>query len=109
MTESLDQPVGLEKPAPERPKSTLDAAREKLHGMTDSVREQAARASELARERYGTASQTLRDGYGRASADLDKLGKDVGAYVRDNPGRSVLAAAAAGFVLGLLVRRSRRH
>jgi ElaB/YqjD/DUF883 family membrane-anchored ribosome-binding protein len=29
--------------------------------------------------------------------------------VRDNPGRSVLAAATAGFVIGLLVRRGRRH
>ena len=76
--------------------------------MTESVREQATRASELARERYGTAAQTLRDGYGRATADLDKLSKDVGTYVRDNPGRSVIAAAAAGFLLGLLVRRGRR-
>ena len=97
----------LEKP--EKPKTSLDSAREKLHDVSETVKQQASRASEVARERYDTATQTLRTGYDRASKDLDKLSQDVGAYVRDNPGRSVLAAAAAGFFLGLLVRRGRRH
>ena len=93
----------------EKPKTSLDTAREKLHEVSENVRQQASRASDLARERYDTAAQSLREGYDRASKDLDKLSKDVSAYVRDNPGRSVLAAAAAGFFLGLLVRRGRRH
>ena len=109
MTDSHEQSVGLDSPPAEHPKSSLDAAREKFQGMTQSMRDQASRASDAARERYGTAAQTLRVGYGRASADLDKLSKDVGTYVRDNPGRSVVAAAAAGFLIGLLVRRSRRR
>jgi ElaB/YqjD/DUF883 family membrane-anchored ribosome-binding protein len=96
---------GLEKPKA----SPLDSARDKLHEVSESVKQQANRAGEVARERYDAAAQTLREGYGRATQDLDKLAKDVGAYVRDNPGRSVLAAAAAGFFLGLLVRRGRRH
>jgi ElaB/YqjD/DUF883 family membrane-anchored ribosome-binding protein len=93
----------------DKPKTTMETAREKLHEVSENVKHQASRAGELARERYDSAAQTLRGGYERASKDLDKLGKDVSAYVRDNPGRSVLAAAAAGFVLGLLVRRGRRH
>ncbi|HVR30202.1 MAG TPA: hypothetical protein VMS86_11800 [Thermoanaerobaculia bacterium] len=87
----------------------MDSAREKLHDVSESVKQQAGRASEVARERYDAAAQTLRTGYDRASKDLDKLSQDVSTYVRDNPGRSVLAAAAAGFFLGLLVRRGRRH
>jgi ElaB/YqjD/DUF883 family membrane-anchored ribosome-binding protein len=93
----------------EKAKSAIDSAKEKLHDVSESVRQQASRASEVARERYDAAAHTLREGYGRASKDLDKLSKDVSAYVRDNPGRSVLAAAAAGFFIGLLVRRGRRH
>ena len=93
----------------EKPKSSLDSARDKLHEVSESVKQQASRATDVARERYDVAAQTLREGYARATKDLDKLSKDVGAYVRDNPGRSVLAAAAVGFVLGLLVRRGRRH
>jgi ElaB/YqjD/DUF883 family membrane-anchored ribosome-binding protein len=99
MSESLEKPKS----------STLDTARDKVREVSESVRQQASRATDLAKERYDTAAQTLREGYDRATKDLDKLSKDVGAYVRDNPGRSVVAAAAAGFVIGLLVRRGRRH
>jgi len=92
----------------DKSKSTVDTAREKLQQVSDTVRQQASRASEVARERYDAASQTLRQGYDRAAKDLTKLGSDVNVYVRDNPGRSVLAAAVLGFCLGLLVRRGRR-
>jgi ElaB/YqjD/DUF883 family membrane-anchored ribosome-binding protein len=106
MTESLDKPKSsLDAHA----RGKLDTAREKLHEVSETVKQQASRATDVARERYDSASQTLKDGYERATHDLDKLSKDVGAYVRVNPGRSVLAAAAAGFFLGLLVRRGRRH
>lgn len=95
-------------PVTDKPKSTVDTAREKLQQVSETVRQQASRASEVARERYDAAAQTLREGYDKASKDLTKLGNDVNAYVRDNPGRSVLAAAAVGFCIGLLVRRGRR-
>jgi len=104
MSESPVVPVTTDKP-----KSTVDTAREKLQQVSDTVRQQAGRASEVARERYDAAAQTLRSGYDRASKDLTKLGGDVSAYVRDNPGRSVLAAAAVGFCIGLLVRGGRRR
>ena len=97
-----------EVPVSDRPKSTVDTAKEKFQQVSDSVRQQAGRATEVARERYDAAAQTLRQGYDRASKDLTKLGDDVSAYVRDNPGRSVVAAAAVGFCIGLLVRRGRR-
>ena len=105
MTEGLDKP----KSSLDSPRGKLDTAREKLHEVSETVKQQASRATDVARERYDSATQTLKDGYSRATQDLDKLSKDVSAYVRDNPGRSVLAAAAAGFFLGLLVRRGRRH
>ena|SRR6187401_466547 len=92
----------------DKPKSTVDTAREKLQQVSDTVRQQANRASEVARERYDAASQTLRQGYDRASRDLTRLGGEVNVYVRDNPGRSVAAAALLGFCIGLLVRRGRR-
>jgi ElaB/YqjD/DUF883 family membrane-anchored ribosome-binding protein len=98
-----------EVPVSDRPKSTVDTAKEKLHQVSDTVRQQAGRASEVARERYDAAAQTLRQGYDRASKDLTKLGNDVNIYVRDNPGRSVLAAAVLGFCIGLLVRRGRQR
>lgn len=98
-----------EVPVFDKPKSSVDTAKEKLQQVSDTVRQQAGRATEVARERYDAAAQTLRHGYDRASKDLTKLGDDVSAYVRDNPGRSVVAAAAVGFCIGLLVRRGRQR
>ena len=96
-------------PVQDKPKTTVDTAKEKLSQVSANVRQQASRAGEVARERYDAAAQTLRTGYDKASKDLGKLGDDVSAYVRDNPGRSVVAAAAVGFCIGLLVRRGRRR
>ena len=75
-----------EVPVSDKLKSSVDAAREKLHQVSDTVRQQAGRASEVARERYDAAAQTLRQGYDRASKDLTKLGNDVNVYVQRQPG-----------------------
>lgn len=39
--------------------------------------------------------------------DVAELSTDVNEYVRDNPGKSILIAAAVGFALGLLLRPRR--
>ena len=46
-------------------------------------------------------------GYDRVRKDVGELSTDVNEYVRDNPGKSILIAAAAGFLLGLLLRPRR--
>ena len=81
----------------------VDAARERMRdaGLSSKVRKASTRAGEVAREKLG-------HGYERARKDLDQLVGDVNVYVRDNPGRAVLIAASAGFVLGFLLRRDRR-
>jgi ElaB/YqjD/DUF883 family membrane-anchored ribosome-binding protein len=87
----------------------------RVRGMSDEVRKGAERASaeirrgyerasEVAREGYDDAARTARQGYQRMRKDLGGLSDDVNAYVRDNPGKSVLIAAGAGFLLGLLFR-----
>ena len=50
----------------------------------------------------------VRKGYRRVRKDAAQLSTDVNDYVRENPGKSILIAAAVGFVVGLLVR-GRRH
>lgn len=101
-----------------RAKETYDATRERLHAvggevgkryekLSEDVRRGAERASEVARERYQETSETIKRGYTRVRKDLDSLTSDVNAYVRDNPGKSVLMAAGVGFLLGLLFRGRR--
>jgi ElaB/YqjD/DUF883 family membrane-anchored ribosome-binding protein len=63
------------------------------------------RSADAARDTYNTAADKVQKGYKRASKDLSRVGRDVGEYVRENPGKSVLIAAGVGFLLGLVVRR----
>lgn len=72
------------------------------------VRDGRERAGEFAKERYSVAKERVGQGYDRARKDVDQLASDVSVYVRDNPGRAVLIAAGAGFLLGFLLRGDRR-
>ena len=96
----------------------LDSAREKFEDAAENlddryqrvardVRKTADRASEAAREKYRVAAETVREGYGKVKTDIKRVSNDVNEYVRENPGKSLLMAAGAGFLLGLLVRRRR--
>ena len=93
--------------ARERLHEVADDARQRLRHAREGVRKGAAHAREVAREKYEVASDHLREGYSRVQKNVDHLVDDVGEYVRDNPGKSILMAAGAGFLLGLLLRR--RH
>ncbi len=74
---------------------------------SEEIKKGYERASQSARESYDDASRSVRKGYKKVRKDFDGLSKDVNEYVRDNPGKSVLMAAAAGFVIGLLLRGGR--
>lgn len=76
--------------------------------VADSARENYGRVAETARERYGKVTESAREKYGKVRGDAGNYAREVGFYVRDNPGKSVLMAAGVGFLLGLLVRRGDR-
>ena len=101
------------------------SARDKFRQVTEEVRRSAERVSgevrrgaekvgtevrrsaQVARERYDETAENLREGYDRVRTQVGDVSTQVNRYVRENPGKSVLIAASAGFLLGLLVRRSR--
>ena len=105
----------------------LDAARERLGDVSEVVdhrlhearrgaekaaeragaelRRGAEAASSVAQARAEVAKEGLKRGYDRVRKDLGDASGDLDRYVRDNPGRAVLFAAAIGFVIGLLARR----
>ncbi len=90
----------------------LGVARERLKDVSSTaskeIRRGAEQARKVAREKYEVTSEQLRKGYTRVRKDVDGLADDVNEFVRDNPGKSILIAAGAGFLLGLLFR-PRRH
>jgi ElaB/YqjD/DUF883 family membrane-anchored ribosome-binding protein len=62
-------------------------------------------------DKYGAASGAVRDTYNQVrekveDVDFDGLADQVRGYVRSNPGKALLMSIGAGFIIGLLLRRS---
>lgn len=77
---------------------------EKAHGAGEYVRNGADSASRGAHHRLEDVAQRLDRGYTRAQADLSRAAGAASDYVAGNPGKSLLVAASAGFLTGMLVR-----
>lgn len=97
-------PTGTSTGAKARAGKVVDGMQDRFREASEDVRHGAERASDEIRRGYERASQAAREGYVRVEKDLQGLTRDVNAYVRDNPGKSVVLAAAAGFLLGFLMR-----
>jgi ElaB/YqjD/DUF883 family membrane-anchored ribosome-binding protein len=62
------------------------------------------RGKERARDTYQDVADNARRQYDRVRHESGNLTREVGFYVRDNPGKALLMAAGVGFLLGLIVR-----
>ena len=93
-----------------------EAAAQKAGQLRDYAGDKASELKSVATERI----EAIRDGAGETAGQLRGAATDqwkdtrekarelhitVEDYVRENPTKAVLAAAGAGFVLGLLIRR----
>jgi ElaB/YqjD/DUF883 family membrane-anchored ribosome-binding protein len=99
------------------------AARDKFQRLSDDVQQrykqvskdvrrgaeraskEIRRSADAARETYRDTTDKVQKTYRQASKEVQRVGRDVGEYVRENPGKAVLIAAGVGFLLGLIVRR----
>ena len=63
------------------------------------------KSADAARETYRDTAERVEKGYKRTRSEVKRLGRDVGEYVRENPGKAILIAAGVGFLFGLLSRR----
>lgn len=91
-------------------RASLDVAREKMGELYGRSRELAEEAYERAKVQFEKVSAEVKRGYAKVKAkieevDVKEVRDDVVEYVRRNPGKSLLMALAAGFVIGYLVRR----
>lgn len=86
--------------AGERMRDAKESAQERLHEAQDAARDYSRWAKERGEDFYHRIQDT-------SMTDVEKAVTD---YVRENPGKSLIAAAGAGIVLGLLFSGgSRRH
>lgn len=70
-----------------------------------------ARAKDFASDKYSAASDAVKDKYNRVrekveDIDFGEITDQVRTYVRSNPGKALLISVGAGFIIGLLLRRS---
>lgn len=91
-------------------RTSLEVAREKMGELYGRSREVAEEAYEKAKVQFEKVSAEVKKGYTKVKAriqevDVKEVRDDVVDYVRRNPGKSLMIALAAGFVVGYLVRR----
>lgn len=61
----------------------------------------------MTREDVEDRKEQLREGYDRVQQSVTRAAGDLSTQVRENPGLAVLAALAAGFLIGLILRSRR--
>lgn len=91
--------------------SSRDRFQDRFRKVSDDVRRGAQRASEeirrgteRARVSYDEVTENAQRTFERARSEAGNLSREVGLFVRDNPGKAVLIAAGVGFLLGLVAR-----
>lgn len=71
----------------------------------DKIAEGASRAKDYVSEKASVVGERFQE---LRNKDYAQMAEDAKTYARQNPGQALLISAAAGFVLGLLLRGSRR-
>ena len=71
----------------------------------EKIAEGASRAKDYVAEKASVVGEKFQD---LRNKDYGQMAEDAKQYARTNPGQALLISAAAGFVLGLLLRGSRR-
>ncbi len=69
------------------------------------VADAASKAKDYLSDKATVAGEKIQD---LRNVDYGQLAEDAKDYARQKPGQAILIAAAAGFVIGLLLRGSRR-
>jgi ElaB/YqjD/DUF883 family membrane-anchored ribosome-binding protein len=74
------------------------------HDYGQKLSEVASHAKEFVNDKVSVVSDKIKD---LQNADLGELAENAKTYARKNPGQAILISAAAGLLLGLLVRGRR--
>ena len=90
-------------------KKHLNDAREKMSSLASKTRAQAEELYGKTKEQYESLSARSKEAYSKvrervAEVDFKEKGDQVLEYIRVNPGKAVLIALAAGFLIGYITR-----
>ncbi len=102
-----DAVVGATDRAERSVEKAAEGVAERAHRAGDYVRDGALNAALGAHRHLEDASLAVDRGYNRARSDLSRAAAATTDFLIENPGKALLMAAAAGFLLGGLVLRQR--
>src|SRR2546422_8030611 len=88
-----------------RSETRMSEFSETAHEYGRKVAGAAARASDYIEEKAGVLGDKIKDLHGKDFRQITDEAKD---YARRKPGQAILISAAAGLVLGFLLRNGRR-
>jgi len=93
------------------PTGTTASGTESGGGGTNAAGTRFDKAKDYARDKYDAASDAMKNQYNRMrervdDVDFGAIADQVRSYVRSNPGKALLISVGAGFLIGLLLRRS---
>ena len=74
-------------------------------GIAAQAQEYKQKATDVANQAKDFVTEKVK---GLQNTDYQKVAEDARDYARQNPGQALLVSAAAGFLLGVLIRGSRR-
>ncbi len=84
-------------------------AREGIGGTAQEYGQKIADAASTAKDYVSDKLSVAKDKFGDLqNVDYRQVADDAKQYARQNPGQALLISAAAGFLLGLLLRSTRR-
>lgn len=84
---------------------TATALSQTAQDYGQKITEAATQAKDYVSEKVSVVGDKLKD---LQNADLGEVAENAKEYARKNPGQAILISAAAGLVLGLILRGSRR-
>lgn len=93
--------------AKEKIAGAAGAAKEKISGAASGAKRKFSEAGDSVKSAASGARRKVGDVKDKVSSmDYSGMGSDLRSFVRENPGKAIVIAAAAGFLVGLLLRSS---
>jgi ElaB/YqjD/DUF883 family membrane-anchored ribosome-binding protein len=89
-------------------KHTLAQGSEKLHESADALRHKATEELHHVQEQLAAGKENIKDAFDDLASNATRIGDGIGAYVRENPAKSVAMALAAGMLISRAFN-TRRH
>ena len=86
-------------------KTSMSEFSDTAHEMGQKIADAASRAGDYIEEKAGVVGDKIKNLQGKNFSEIADEAKD---YARRKPGHAILISAAAGLVLGFLLKNSRR-